>query len=285
MVKSLKTEFSNILSAHDFSSSLATKLKNLPSKFNKLIEKVKELKNQVHNLEIKLPGDLKEIPTKLEDFTKTVASVQGKLKTLDALPGLLSHVTKALNKFAQVLDSASSKARDQSVPSADQADTMPAEGEKNTNQATISQLFQRRAEKVNMNKPQPKTITPPPIPPEIKEEAKADAARLEGEIRKEELIDLLGLEVVNKEVMEACPKRTRKGWEIIYKQIGIRMDYIHTTKAELSINLDIPLSKQDPLDKLNDLANKKRKHADDIHDYFKANKRLKSSVQYEDHLP
>ncbi|GJX79104.1 hypothetical protein Tco_0327253 [Tanacetum coccineum] len=63
------------------------------------------------------------------------------------------------------------------------------------------------------------------------------------------------------------------------------MDYIHTTKAELGINLDIPLSKQDPLDKLNDLANKKRKHADDIYDYFKANKRLKSSVQYEDHLP
>ncbi|GJR89751.1 hypothetical protein Tco_0213762 [Tanacetum coccineum] len=63
------------------------------------------------------------------------------------------------------------------------------------------------------------------------------------------------------------------------------MDYIHTTEAELGINLDIPLSKQDPLDKLNDLANKKRKHADDIHDYFKANKRLKSSIQYEDHLP
>ncbi|GJR32727.1 hypothetical protein Tco_1108959, partial [Tanacetum coccineum] len=31
----------------------------------------------------------------------------------------------------------------------------------------------------------------------------------------------------------------------------------------------------DPLDKLNDLANKKRKHADDIHNYFKANKMLK----------
>ncbi|GJX72201.1 hypothetical protein Tco_0309372 [Tanacetum coccineum] len=63
------------------------------------------------------------------------------------------------------------------------------------------------------------------------------------------------------------------------------MDYIHTTEAELGINLDIPLSKQDPLDKLNDLANKKRKHADDIHNYFKANKMLKSSVQYKDHLP
>ncbi|GJW87171.1 hypothetical protein Tco_0162511 [Tanacetum coccineum] len=33
---------------------------------------------------------------------------------------------------------------------------------------------------------------------EIEEEAKAEAARCEGEIRKEELIDLLGLEIVNK---------------------------------------------------------------------------------------
>ncbi|GKD81275.1 hypothetical protein Tco_1348114 [Tanacetum coccineum] len=46
-----------------------------------------------------------------------------------------------------------------------------------------------------------------------------------------------------REVMKACPNRTRKGWETIYKQIGTRMDYIHMTKAELGINLDIPLSK------------------------------------------
>ncbi|GJX55491.1 hypothetical protein Tco_0285388 [Tanacetum coccineum] len=45
------------------------------------------------------------------------------------------------------------------------------------------------------------------------------------------------------------------------------MDYLRTTEAELGIDLDRPLSKQDPLDRLNDYANK----------------RLKSSVQYEDH--
>nr|GEV31031.1 hypothetical protein [Tanacetum cinerariifolium] len=53
---------------------------------------------------------------------------------------------------------------------------------------------------------------------------------------------------------------------------------------ELGIDLNIPLSEQDPLIKLNELANKKRKHANDIHDYFRANKRLKSSIQYKDHL-
>ncbi|GKB80270.1 hypothetical protein Tco_0947165 [Tanacetum coccineum] len=45
----------------------------------------------------------------------------------------------------------------------------------------------------------------------------------------------------------------------------------------------LPLSDQDPLDRLNDLENKKRKLADDIHDFFRANKRPKSSVQYKDH--
>ncbi|GJS03591.1 hypothetical protein Tco_0320099 [Tanacetum coccineum] len=149
----------------------------------------------------------------------------------------------------------------------------------------------------------------------LEEDAKDEAAKQEGEVRKAKLVDLLGPEVERepitlkvykedgtseiipnfkasdlhlvewREVMKECPNRTRKGWEIIYKQIGIRMDYIHTTEEELGINLDIPLSKQDPLDKLNDLANKKRKHVDDIHDYLKANKRLKSSVQYKDHFP
>nr|GEW85827.1 hypothetical protein [Tanacetum cinerariifolium] len=70
----------------------------------------------------------------------------------------------------------------------------------------------------------------------LEEDAKAEAAKQEGEVRKAKLVNLLGPKV-------------------------------------------------DPLDKLNDLTNKKRKHADDFHDYFKANKRLMSSVQCEDHLP
>ncbi|GJZ59036.1 hypothetical protein Tco_0614852 [Tanacetum coccineum] len=40
LVKSLQTEFSKNLSAHDFSSSLSTELKDLPSKFNELTEEV-----------------------------------------------------------------------------------------------------------------------------------------------------------------------------------------------------------------------------------------------------
>ncbi|GKA60246.1 hypothetical protein Tco_0759653 [Tanacetum coccineum] len=94
----------------------------------------------------------------------------------------------------------------------------------------------------------------------IEEEAKAEAARREGEMRKK--ID--------------CSSWSRSSEQE-------RMDNLRTTEAELGINLNRPLSEHDPFDRLNDLANKKRKHADDIHDFFRYNKRLKSSVQHEDH--
>ncbi|GJX81866.1 hypothetical protein Tco_0331347 [Tanacetum coccineum] len=145
----------------------------------------------------------------------------------------------------------------------------------------------------------------------IEEEVKAEAARREGEMRKEELIDLLGPEVVNKYYNDKlqydryydkmlnkiaqlritnCDILTRKGLITlkVYREddtseIILSSKDIDLHLAELGIDLDRPLSKQDPLDRLNDLANKKRKHADDIHDFFRYNKRLKSSVQYEAH--
>nr|GFA58385.1 hypothetical protein [Tanacetum cinerariifolium] len=74
---------------------------------------------------IEVPGDLKELTTKLEEFTTTVT-------------GHTSQVTQDLNMFTKVLLSAKSRAGDQRVPLAGQARTMLAEAEKNTNQATIS---------------------------------------------------------------------------------------------------------------------------------------------------
>ncbi|GKE16807.1 hypothetical protein Tco_1424384, partial [Tanacetum coccineum] len=217
--------------------------------FDELTEEVKGLKKQVHELEIELPGDLEEIPTKLEDFTKTVAiqvtSVQAKLKTLDALPCLLLNVTKALNKFAQVLDSASSKAGDQRRQKALSSKEVEKE-------STISDSDDETHVTSSMK---------------LEEDAKAEAAKQEGEVRKAELVDLLGPEVVKKYYNDKLQ------YDRYYDKMLNRIAISRITNCD------------DPLEKLNDLANKKRKHADDIHDYFKANKRLKSSVQYKDHLP
>nr|GEV68362.1 retrovirus-related Pol polyprotein from transposon TNT 1-94 [Tanacetum cinerariifolium] len=166
LVNSLKPELSKLLSSHDFSKSLPTMLKELPFKFNDLTREIKELKKHVHELEINLPGDLKEILTKLDKCSSTVSnltthvtelrtqkwkllanilsipgqvsSVQAKIKTLDALPSLLSKVTKASNRFAQAVKQASHKAGGQSVPSAGQAGTHLAEGEKNIKQAKLT---------------------------------------------------------------------------------------------------------------------------------------------------
>ncbi|GKC64344.1 hypothetical protein Tco_1096942 [Tanacetum coccineum] len=82
--------------------------------------------------------------------------------------------------------------------------------------------------------------------------------------------------------MHACPNRTGRGWTTIYEQIQTRMKNLQKTEQVLGIDFNRPLVGFDHLDKLNDLARKKRKHADDIHDYFRSTKMFKSSVQYED---
>ncbi|GJX33444.1 putative reverse transcriptase domain-containing protein [Tanacetum coccineum] len=72
LLKSLQTEFLKIFSAHDFSSSLPTDLKELPSK------------------------ELKEIPTKLEDFTKTVTSLTSQVVELKTM-GTPSRISFSTN--------------------------------------------------------------------------------------------------------------------------------------------------------------------------------------------
>nr|GFC24511.1 hypothetical protein [Tanacetum cinerariifolium] len=73
--------------------------------------------------------------------------------------------------------------------------------------------------------------------------------------------------------------KNRKHSHLTEEQINQQKKIEEEAKAEVAKH-----DSKDPLDKQNDLANKKRKHVDDIHDYFKEKKRLKSLVQYVDHL-
>ncbi|GKE30704.1 hypothetical protein Tco_1446088 [Tanacetum coccineum] len=91
-----------------------------------------------------------ELPAKFLVIPSQVELIQAKLETLDALPSLLNKVTNALNQFTQAITL--KKTGGDSVPSAGQAGTQLAKEEKNINQAIISQLFQRSAEKENLNK-------------------------------------------------------------------------------------------------------------------------------------
>nr|GEZ08132.1 hypothetical protein [Tanacetum cinerariifolium] len=77
-------------------------------------------------------------------------------------------------------------------------------------------------------------------------------------------------------MVESSKKKKLKKFDFVTK--GEEQFHLTEEQIRLRINLDRPLSEHDSLDKLNDLAMNKRKHADDIHDFFRANKRLKSSV-------
>ncbi|GKA05449.1 hypothetical protein Tco_0684569 [Tanacetum coccineum] len=218
-----------------------------PLKFTELSREIKELKQHIKDMEIELHRDLKEIPTKVETFTSTifsltsqvaelkntqwelpaelqalpvlVSSVQKQRKTLDSLPSLLNKVTGTLNRFATVVENASTTTT-RYVPSAGQATASPAEGEKNTKDAETN--------------------------------------------LKDELVDLLGTNVVTKE---------DKSEEVIS---NLKVSDLHLaewreltqTEQELKIDLNKPLKEKDPLNELNELANKKRKRTSDLKDHY-----------------
>ncbi|GJZ14500.1 retrovirus-related pol polyprotein from transposon TNT 1-94, partial [Tanacetum coccineum] len=158
-----------------------------------------ELNRYVQGIEIELPGDLNDIPTKLETFTSTVSSPM----------------------FASIMKNASHTATRKGVPSVGLATALPDEEEKNTNPATKD----------------------------------ADTTNLHNK-----LVDLLGLDIV-----------TRQEWNTLIK-----------LKKELNIVFNKPLKEQDPLNELNDLADKKRKRTGDLKDHSSSTKKHKSLVQHEE---
>ncbi|GJV70733.1 hypothetical protein Tco_1490728 [Tanacetum coccineum] len=70
-----------------------------------------------------------------------------------------------------------------------------------------------------------------------------------------------------REVVQACPDRKEKGWKTIYGLIKTRMEYLDQTKKELKIDFNKLLKEHDPLNELNELANKKRKRTSDLKDH------------------
>ncbi|GKE04459.1 hypothetical protein Tco_1396477 [Tanacetum coccineum] len=156
----------------------------------------------------------------------------------------------------------------------------------------------------------------------IEESLKAELAKQEVEKVKNELVDLIGIDVVTqyynkkllydkycdkmlkrrkiskitncdvsdlhlaewREVVQDCPNKKENGWKTIYGQRKTRMDYLNQTKKELRIDFNRTLKEQDPLDELNDLDNKKRKRVGDFKDHSMPTKKHKSSVQHEKEL-
>ncbi|GJY12063.1 hypothetical protein Tco_0381372 [Tanacetum coccineum] len=72
-----------------------------------------------------------------------------------------------------------------------------------------------------------------------------------------------------KQVLDACPKRTRLVWKDIYTQMRKRIDDINKKAEELELDHSRPLEEQDPIIRVSLVVTRKRKSADELHDYFK----------------
>ncbi|GJS19365.1 hypothetical protein Tco_0447997 [Tanacetum coccineum] len=219
---------------------------------------LQELKDQ--GMEIKLPRDLTDIPTKLETFTSTVSS-------------LTSQVANTLTRFASIMENTSYKAKGKGVPSAGPTTASPAKGEKNTNLAI------KDAETTNLHN-------------ELVDLLGIDIGPITLQVYMEDkIIEVISNVKVNdlhlaewKEVVQAYPDRKEKGWKTIYGLIKARMEYLNQTEKELKIDFNKPLKEQYPLNELNDLANKKMKRTGDLKDHSRSIKKHKSSVQHEEEI-
>nr|GEV36891.1 hypothetical protein [Tanacetum cinerariifolium] len=258
LVTSLNPELSKLLASHDFASYLPTELKELPSKIIGLSREIKELKQHIKDMEIKLPRVLKEIPSNLETFTSTVSNLSSqvaKLKNIQwELPAEffdLPHLASSVQEKHKTLDS------------------LPGILKRVTNTLNrFATLLENASGATNMGVPLADKATT--LPAEGEKDADTNL--------KNELVDLLDIDIVTqyykwREVVQACPDIKEKGWKTIYEMLKARMEYLEQTEKELHIDLNKSLQEQDPLDALNELANKKTKRTD----HPKSSKKHKSS--------
>ncbi|GKC27519.1 hypothetical protein Tco_1034813 [Tanacetum coccineum] len=115
---------------------------------------------------ISLPTELKDLPSKLNELTGEVKGLKKQVYEFEIeLPGDLKEIPTKLDDFTKNVTSLTSQ---------------------------VAELKTLHGEHVHLTKEHISAQK------KIEEEAKAEAARRKGEMRKEELIDLLGPEVVNK---------------------------------------------------------------------------------------
>ncbi|GKD56779.1 hypothetical protein Tco_1290166 [Tanacetum coccineum] len=215
-----------------------------------------------------------ELPKEFLDLPGQISSVQSNIKTLEALPSLLNKVTDTLNRFANILN-----AHNKSVPSAGKSTALPAEEEKNTipiikdvelanlvDLMGINVVEEYRKKKLLYNKYCDKMLKRMKSPKitNCKVLTKKDPIILKiyREDMSEEFISNLKVSDLHlaewREVIQACPDKSEKGWKTIYGLVKTRLDQLTQTKQELKIDLNKPLKEQNLLNELNELVNKKK---------------------------
>ncbi|GJT43883.1 hypothetical protein Tco_0952598 [Tanacetum coccineum] len=225
-----------------------------------------------HDFASCLPNALKELPSKFTELSGDIKELKKHVQDMEIeLPGDLKEIPTKLETFT----------------------------------STISSLSSQVAELKNIQWELPAEFT-------TMMENASGAARN----NVPSTVDLLGIDMVeqyhNKKLLfdKYCDKmlKRRKSSKIIncdvlaqkgpislkvYREDGTikvianfktRMEYLDQTEKELKNDFNKPLKEQDPLNELNDLANKKRKRTGDSTDHSRSTKKHKSSVQHEEEV-
>ncbi|GJW08530.1 hypothetical protein Tco_1570953 [Tanacetum coccineum] len=189
-------------------------------------------------MEIELPGDLKKILTKLETFTSTISSLSSHVVALKNIQWELP--VEFLNLLCQV-SSVQEKLKT--------LDSLPSLLHKVTDTLNrFATMVDNASEARSRNVPSAGKATASPTEGE-KNTKDADTNL------KDELVDLLGKNVVTRE----------DGSDEVISNLKVsdlhlaKWRELNQTEQELKIDLSKPLKEQDPLNKLNELANKKMK--------------------------
>ncbi|GJT65957.1 hypothetical protein Tco_1017437 [Tanacetum coccineum] len=226
-------------------------------------EAVGDLKRYVEGLEIDIPDDLKAILEKLEEFQSSVSGLTKQVAELKNLKMDLPAGLLALPKQVSSINAYLSKLK--------VVDIIPSLLKKVTEAldrltgSLVESFKQKTLKKFAYINEHGKTFL-----------------MTEEEIKKQKEIEqLVKADVAKAEIkQDAEQKGTKKRSQIVMcsqeERIKKRLDNLHKTKEELELDFSIPLGEQDPLIKLNELAKKKRKHVDDLHDYFRSTKRSSS---------
>ncbi|GJR58791.1 retrovirus-related pol polyprotein from transposon TNT 1-94 [Tanacetum coccineum] len=161
------------------------------------------------------------------------------------------------------MNQSSQKAKDKGVPSAGQSNDSPAEEEKNTYSTTKeANLKNDLADLMGID-----------VVEEYHKKKLLYDKYFDKMLKRRKSPKITNCDVLTKkrpyhtESSTSLSDRKEKRWKTIYGLIKTRIEYLNQTEKELKIDFNKPLKEQDPLNELNDLANKKRKRTDDLKDH------------------
>nr|GEY58402.1 RNA-directed DNA polymerase, eukaryota, reverse transcriptase zinc-binding domain protein [Tanacetum cinerariifolium] len=230
---------------------------------------------QEQGMEIKLPEDLKDIPTKLETFASIVSSLTSQVTELKTLQCEL--LAEILALPSQILLNASHKAKGKGVPLAGPSTTSPAEGEKNTNPA------KKDAETTNLHNELVDILGIDTVTRYYNKKLLYEKY-CDKMLKRRKSSKIINCNILTQKSPITLQVYREDGSIEVIPNVKTRMEYLNQTKKELKIDFNKPLREQDPMDELNDLASKKRKRANDLKDHSRPTKKNKSPVQLEEEV-